>query len=138
MNTDLLYPVFAQIALTFLLLVATGTRRYFAVAGRQVKVSEIVLGQRAWPKDIQQLGNAANNQWETPTLFYAGIAFALIAGAQSAALVPLAWAWVALRALHATIYVTVNHLRFRFMSFIAGMGVLLAFWIVFAIEILNR
>jgi hypothetical protein len=138
MNTELLYPVFAQVALTFALLVYAGARRYRAVASREVKVPEIVLGQRNWPKSIQQLGNALNNQWETPTLFFAAIAFALIAGAQSPALVFLAWAWVGLRALHAAIYVTVNNLRFRFLSFIAGVLVLATFWVVFALEVLAR
>jgi hypothetical protein len=138
MNIELIYPVFAQVTLTFVLLVFAGTRRYFAVAGREVKVSEIVLGQRNWPKSIQQLGNALNNQWETPTLFFAAIGFALIAGAQSPVLVTLAWTWVGLRVLHAAIYVTVNNLRFRFLSFIAGVLVLAAFWVVFALEVMSR
>ena len=138
MNTALIFPVLAQVALTFALLLATGARRYFAVASHEVKVRDIVLGQRAWPTKLQQLGNALNNQWETPTLFYAAIGFALILQAQSALLLPLAWAWVGLRALHALIYVTVNNLRFRFLSFVAGVAVLIAFWGVLAFEVLGR
>lgn len=138
MQVELVYPVFIQVALTFLLAYATGGARYFAIKSGQVKIRDIVLGQRAWPKKLQQLGNTLNNQWETPILFYAGVAFALILGAQSPALLPLAWAWVGFRILHAVIYVTSNKLLFRFLAFVTGATILLAFWIILAVEILSR
>ncbi len=138
MNLDLVYPVFVQVALTFLLIYATGGARFLAVKTGQVKVKEIVLGQRAWPKKLQQLGNTLNNQWETPILFYAGIGLALIVGAQSPWLVPLAWAWIGFRVLHALIYITVNHLLFRFLAFGTSVTALFGFWIALAVEFLSR
>jgi len=135
MNLDLVFPVFAQIALSLVLLMATGLARFFSIQGGKVKPADIVLGQRNWPKTVQQLGNAANNQWETPTLFYAGVAFALILQAQSELLVTLAWIWVGLRVLHAAIYVAVNHLLFRFLSFVASVFVLTGFWLVLFLEV---
>ena len=112
--------------------------RFGAVAGGKVKPGDIVLGQRAWPTRVQQVGNAFQNQLETPILFYAGIAFALILESGSAILVMLAWTWFGLRLLHAGIHVTTNSLRPRFMAFAASALVLLSFWIVLTVEVMSR
>ncbi|WP_339745663.1 MAPEG family protein [uncultured Maricaulis sp.] len=138
MNSALLIPVFVQVALTFVLVFTMGAMRYRATTSGKVKPADIVLGQRAWPVRVQQVSNAYENQLASPLLFYAGIAFALIAGATSVLLVVLAWAYVGLRLLHALIHVTSNHLRSRFMAFAAGLLVLLGYWVVFALELMTR
>ena len=137
MTHTLLYPVFVQVALTLVLAVLTASARFLSVSGGKVKVGDIVLGQRAWPRQIQQLGNSLNNQWESPTLFYAVIAFALITGASTAVLLPLAWVWVALRIVHAGIHITSNTLQIRFLSFITGFSVLIAMWVVLALHVMG-
>jgi hypothetical protein len=138
MNYALLYPVFVQVALTFALVFTMGAMRYGAVASGKVKVADIALGQRGWPVRIQQVSNAYENQLASPVLFYAGIAFALVAGSTSVLLVVLAWAYAGLRLLHALIHITSNHLRSRFMAFAAGLLVLLGYWVVFALELMTR
>jgi hypothetical protein len=138
MNIDLLYPVFAQVALTVLLAIATGLLRYQAVSTGAVKRRDIVLGQRAWPLSVQKISNAVNNQWETPILFYAAIAFALITEAQSAILLPAAWAYFASRVVHAGIYATSNFLPARFSVFILGVIALVVFWVSLAMEVMAR
>ena len=87
---------------------------------------------------MQQLSNALNNQWETPILFFAGIAFAMITEAQSALLLPAAWVYVASRIVHTGIYTTINFLPARFGMFIFGVIALVVFWISLALEILAR
>jgi len=138
MNSALLFPVFVQVALTFVLVFTMGAMRYGAIASGKVKPADIALGQHGWPVRIQQVSNAYENQLISPVLFYAGIAFALIAGSTSVLLVVLAWAYVGLRLLHALIHVTSNHLRSRFMAFAAGLLVLLGYWVVFALELMTR
>ncbi|WP_339741600.1 MAPEG family protein [uncultured Maricaulis sp.] len=138
MNYALLYPVFIQVALTFALVFTMGAMRYGAVASGKVKVADIALGQRGWPVRIQQVSNAYENQLASPVLFYAGIAFALIAGSTSVLLVVIAWAYIGLRLLHALIHVTSNHLRSRFMAFAASLLVLLGYWVVLAVELMTR
>jgi hypothetical protein len=137
MTHALLYPVFVQVALTLVLALLTAGARFLSVSGGKVKIGDIVLGQRAWPPRIQQLGNSLNNQWESPTLFYAVIAFALITGASAAVMLPLAWVWVALRIVHAGIHITSNTLQIRFMSFITGFAVLVAMWVVLALHVMG-
>ena len=138
MNLELIYPVFAQVGLTIVLAIITGASRYHAVSSGAVKRRDIILGQRAWPKNVQQVSNALNNQWETPILFYAAIAFAMITEAQSTMLLPAAWVYVVSRILHTGIYATSNFLPARFGMFIFGVIALVVFWVSLAMEILAR
>ncbi len=136
MSDALIYPLLVQVALTFLLLFANAFLRTGAIAAGKVKPADIVLGQRAWPRKIQQVSNAFQNQMETPVLFYTGVLLALVTGVGGTALLVLAWLWVALRIIHAVIHTTFNHLRWRFYAFAAGVFALVGFWIVLAVGLL--
>ncbi|OLF77749.1 hypothetical protein AWH62_03495 [Maricaulis sp. W15] len=138
MSDALIYPLLVQVALTFVLLFANALMRTGAVGSGKVKPADIVLGQRAWPRKVQQVSNAFQNQMETPTLFFVGIILALVLGLGGPVLVALAWVWAALRIIHAVIHTTSNNLRWRFYSFAAGVFVLLAFWITLAVGIFTR
>ena len=138
MNTAFLYPVLVQVALTVALVIATGLTRTAAIRRGEVKVSEVALGQKAWPKRSMQVSNAYQNQLETPILFYAGVLFAGMFGVAGHLLLALAWIWVALRIVHVAIHVTTNHMLHRFMAFLASVLVLAVFWAVLAVEVLTR
>lgn len=138
MSEALLYPVLAQIALTFALLFTTAGLRFAAVSSGTVKVKDIVLGQKAWPEKVQQYSNAFQNQLETPILFYAGVLFAMVLNAAGPILMMLAWTWFGLRVVHAGIHITSNNLQVRFMAFGASVIALLAFWVVLAVEVISR
>ena len=138
MSEALLYPVLAQIALTFALLFTTAGLRFAAVSSGTVKVKNIVLGQKAWPEKVQQYSNAFQNQLETPILFYAGVLFAMVLNAAGPILMMLAWTWFGLRVVHAGIHITSNNLQVRFMAFGASVIALLAFWVVLAVEVISR
>lgn len=138
MNTAFLYPVLVQVALTFSLVIATGLTRTAAIRRGEVKVSEVALGQKAWPKRSMQVSNAYQNQLETPILFYAGVLFAGVFGVAGDLLLTLAWIWVGLRIVHVAIHITTNHMLHRFAAFLASVLVLAAFWVFMAIEVLTR
>lgn len=136
--TALLYPVFVQVALTFVLLFWMGRSRLAAVRNREVKVSQIALGQKAWPDRITQISNAYQNQFETPVLFYAVVAMALThPRTVDIAMIALAWAFVATRIIHAGIYTTSNAIRWRFNAFLAGALILMIMWGLFALRIIT-
>jgi hypothetical protein len=135
-STQLFLPVLAQVAITTALGVATGVMRVRAVRRRDLQ-GDVSLGQRNWPQRTQQISNAFNNQWETPTLFYAGVAFAMIAGRSGPMLVGLAWAYVATRVIHALIYTTSNVVQLRFFAFAAGFVAVLVFWGTLARQVLG-
>jgi hypothetical protein len=136
-DAALFLPVLAQVALTAALSVPTAAGRWSAAMKREVHPKDVALGQRNWPKRVQQISNAFNNQWESPTLFYAGVAFAMIAGQGGVLLVGLAWAYVVTRVGHALVYATTNFVPLRFLVFLLGFLMLLAFWVVLAVGALG-
>lgn len=129
--TQVLAPVFAQVALTFALLFWMGRLRVAAVRKGDVRPGEVVLGQANWPPRVTQIGNAFRNQLELPILFYLVSLLSLFTARASLALVVLAWLFVATRLLHALIHVTTNNLARRFFTYLAGALILLLMWIVY-------
>ena len=131
-----LLPVFVLVGLTFaLLLWMAGARRRALVAG-ETKIKDIALGQPNWPARATQIGNCFRNQFELPVLFYVLIALALPLRHADFVIVLLSWVFVVTRFVHAGIFVTSNDLGQRSMAWFAGVLVLFAMWIYFALKIL--
>ncbi|HEV2559163.1 MAG TPA: MAPEG family protein [Microvirga sp.] len=131
-----LAPVFVQVALTFALLFLMGRSRFSAIRANEVEVQAIALGQPAWPDRVLQVANAYHNQFETPLLFYALVALALITRQADLLFVVMAWLFVAARLAHAYIHTTSNTVIRRFQAFLAGTVVLMLMWLIFAVRIL--
>jgi hypothetical protein len=131
-----LLPVFVLVGLTFaLLLWMTGSRRN-ALVGGQTKIRDIALGQPNWPARATQIGNCYSNQFELPLLFYILIALALPLRHADLVIVLLSWVFVIARFAHAGIFVTSNDLNHRSLAWFAGVLVLFAMWVYFALKIL--
>jgi hypothetical protein len=131
-----LLPVFVLVGLTFaLLLWMAGARRQALVDG-EAKVRDVVLGQPNWPTRATQIGNSFSNQFELPLLFYILIALALPLRHADLVIVLLSWVFVVTRFAHAGIFVTSNDLKRRSLVWFAGVLVLFAMWIYFALRIL--
>jgi hypothetical protein len=131
-----LLPVFVLVGLAFaLLLWMAGARRQALVDG-ETKVRDVALGQPNWPTRATQIGNSFSNQFELPVLFYILIALALPLRHADLVIVLLSWVFVVTRFVHAGIFVTSNDLKQRSLAWFAGVLVLLAMWIYFALRIL--
>jgi hypothetical protein len=131
-----LAPVFVLVALTFTLLFTMGRKRVGAVRQGHTRVGDIALGEPNWPANVTQASNAFNNQFQLPVLFYVLVALALIVHKTDILFVAMSWIFVALRIIHAGIHTTTNRIGNRFMAYTAGLVVLLAMWIIFALRIL--
>jgi hypothetical protein len=131
-----LLPVFVLIGLTFALLLGMAGARRGALVGGQTKVRDIVLGQPNWPTRATQIGNCFKNQFELPVLFYILIAIALPLRHTDLIIVMLSWVFVITRFVHAGIFVTSNDLNRRSLAWFAGVLVLFAMWLYFALRIL--
>jgi hypothetical protein len=131
-----LAPVLVLIALTFALQYWMGLARFSKIRRGEVKTRDIALRQPNWPVRVTQIGNAFHNQLELPLLFYVLVGFALIARQADFLFAVMSWLFVALRLLHAYIFVTSNRVSHRFYVFVAGSFVLLLMWIIFAARIL--
>jgi hypothetical protein len=131
-----LLPVFVQIGLTFALLLWMAGARRGALVGGETKIRDIALGQQNWPIRATQIGNCYRNQFELPVLFYALIALALPLRHADLVIVSLSWVFVVTRFVHAGIFVSSNDLGRRSLAWFAGVLVLLAMWLYFALKIL--
>jgi hypothetical protein len=133
---SVLLPLFVQVALTFVLLLATGNTRVGAVTRKEVKVSDVALGQNNWPARITQIGNSYNNQLQLPALFYVLVTLSWITRKADLLFVIMSWVFVISRIAHARIHTTTNDMRVRFYAFAMGAAVLLIMWAIFAVRIL--
>ena len=131
-----LLPVFVSIGLTFFLLLWMTTVRTQALRGRETRLKDIALGQPNWPERVTQIGNCYRNQFEVPLLFYVLIALALPLRRADLFIVLMSWVFVVTRFAHAGIFVTSNNVQQRGLVWLAGVLVLLAMWIYFALKLL--
>ena len=131
-----LLPVFVLVGLTFALLLWMASARTRAVTSREIGLKDIALGQPNWPTRTNQIGNCFSNQFELPVLFYLLIALALPLRHADLVIVLLSWVFVVTRFAHAGIFVTSNNVQQRSPAWFAGVLVLFAMWLYFALKIL--
>ncbi len=108
MGVAILYPVFAQIILTFVLLLSMGRARQTALRSKDVDVSDIALDSSRWPEDARKFGNCYSNQFELPVIFYVLCLAALQTAKADFIMVALAWCFVISRIVHAYIHTGPN------------------------------
>jgi hypothetical protein len=131
-----LLPVFVLVGLAFFLLLWMATARTNALKARETSLKDIALRQPNWPEKATQIGNCFSNQFEIPVLFYILIALALPLHKADLFIVLMSWVFVVTRLIHAGIFVTSNDVRQRGLVWFAGVLVLLAMWIYFALRML--
>ncbi len=131
-----LLPVFVLVGLAFFLLLWMATARTQALKGRETSLKDIALREPNWPTKATQIGNCFSNQFEMPLLFYILIALALPLRHADLVIVLLSWVFVVTRFAHAGIFVTSNDLKQRSLAWFAGVLVLFAMWLYFALKIL--
>jgi|APLak6261659701_1056019.scaffolds.fasta_scaffold50431_2 hypothetical protein len=135
----ILWPAFALFALTTLVVFRLGSLRWRAVRRRQVdpRFYKIYRGDGE-PEEVAVVSRHLVNLYEAPTLFYAGTAIAFAAGMAGTMLVALGWAYVGLRLLHSFIHLGSNDVLWRFRVFALSWLVLLAYWVMLALELVQR
>ncbi|MCJ7527994.1 MAG: MAPEG family protein [Methyloceanibacter sp.] len=132
----ILMPMFAQVALTFVLLFWMGFLRTRALRSGAVKPEQIALREPHWPLRVLQIGNAFHNQLELPVLFYVVTLLALMTETLDVILYVLSWMFVLSRFVHAYIHVTSNRLDRRGGVFGVGAIALLLMWVIVVARIL--
>jgi hypothetical protein len=131
-----LLPVFVLVGLTFALLLGMATTRTHSLTSGKTRLRDIALGQQNWPTRATQIGNCFSNQFELPLLFYILIALALPIRHADLVIVLLSWVFVVTRFAHAGIFITSNNVQQRSLAWFAGVLVLFAMWLYFALRIL--
>jgi hypothetical protein len=134
-DLSIMKPVFAQVLLTFIVLFWMAKERL--VAFRAKTVVDNGPGIRpSWPGRAGAISNAYHNLLELPMLFYAVVAFAMIADAVDGEMIVLAWIYVAFRVVQAVIHATYNHIPHRFLAFLGSVITLIAMWVNLALSVL--
>jgi hypothetical protein len=131
-----LAPVFVLVGWTFLILLWVGIRRLDAVRNGRVRLQDVALSAQNWPAPALQAGDAFNNQFQIPVLFYVLAILALFLHKADLLFVVLSWIFVVSRIIHAGIPLTSNNINQRFSAYAVGVIVLLIMCIIFAVRIL--
>lgn len=128
--TAILWPAVAMAGLTFLVWVRLYHLRLGEMARKRIHAQRL-----AGSADAAQLltdtraSDNFRNLFELPVLFYAGVLSAAHLGIGDGLSLALAWAFVALRAVHSLVQCTVNHVITRFAAYVLATLALCALWV---------
>jgi hypothetical protein len=133
---NVLFPVFAMLALTLGVGVRMGLARYRAVARREVDGRYYEAYQGEEPRELRVLSRHFSNLLETPPLFYVACIIAYVTDQQGLLIVGLGWAYVALRVVHTFIHLGPNIVIRRFQVFVLSLVVLTVMLVLLLIGML--
>ena len=136
---QILIPLFAMFALTAVVVFRLGLLRLGAIRARQVDI-RYYREYRGYeePERLRVASRHVVNLFEAPVLFYVVGILIFVTGQTSALLLMLAWAYVALRAVHSYVHLTSNVVERRFQVFLASWFVLIALWVVLGIQLIAQ
>ena len=130
----ILGPVFAMVLLVAIVaLLMVGTRNLATLRG-QAKPQYYLAYSGPAPEDwVERPARVFNNLMQLPVLFYLVCVLMLITAQVDRVQLAYAWLFVALRTLHALLYLLWNPLPYRFGTWVMGLVTLLVLWTRFAI-----
>jgi hypothetical protein len=135
----LIFPMLAMVLLTVIVLIVMFRRRVRMVREGHAPVSYFRTFQGSQEPDYAiQASRHFANLFEAPVLFYAGCLAAMVAGVTNLAVVALAWGYVACRVIHAWVHLGGNRVRHRMRVYFVGWLMLLAIWILVAVDVASR
>ena len=117
---------------------AAARARAIATMDRQRGNPDLARGKTVWPEDAAKCAANYSNQFELPVLFYAVVAFALIAKGADLLMIVLAWLFVLTRVVHAAIHVGPNKVRYRSPVFALGYVIVAIMWIKLFLHVATR
>jgi hypothetical protein len=132
----LIYPMFAMVLLSFVVLIRLFRSRVSAVKAGELQTSYFRLYRGAVePESTVKVSRHFSNLFEAPTLFYVVCLAAMVTQKGGTLMQTLAWAYVLARIVHAFIHLGSNRLRWRVRAYFVSWLVLLAMWIVLVIAV---
>ncbi len=137
-NLAILYPVFALALWTSVVLLQIPIARFRSGFRRETVANDFKYGESASVPPYVSIPNRNYmNLLELPVLFYVACLLIYVTNSTSAAMVTIAWAYVALRIIHSVIHLTYNHVIHRLIAFATSNFVLVALWILAALQIFS-
>lgn len=125
----MLYPMVMMVLLTFIVGLVAARTRFAGVRSGEVKLRyfKLMQGQDV-PERVTVTSRSFNNMFEVPVLFYVACTLYISLGVVGSSGPVLAWLFVALRYVHASIHLTYNGFLHRMLSFWASFVCVLLLW----------
>lgn len=138
MNQNLiLFPIFAQAALTFGVGIWLARLRFAAVRRGDLSPRYFAVNRGGeLPEYLAKVNNNYGNLLELPILFYAVTVLLLITIRVEPAQVILAWVFTGSRYVHSYIHTTYNNVRHRLYAFTVGVAALILMWGLFFVRMI--
>ena len=122
----ILYPLFGMIALSCLVLILLYASRFYLIAkvvksgGELHRAKHSDESRPSLPGFFRNVTDNYNHIFEQPTLFYAAVVYIYLMNHADPTHVALAWGYVAARAIHSMVQITINHVPTRIVFFIVS------------------
>lgn len=125
----MLYPLFAMVVLTFLVMFWTLYTRVQALRTGKVSMRYFRLMQGDSPEAMVKASRHFTNLFEVPVLFYILCVLSQIKPVEDNWQLPLAWLYVVCRVAQAVIHLGYNNVNHRFAAFALGNLALMILWL---------
>ena len=126
----MIYPMFAMVVLTAVVLVTLFRSRVAAVRQGRIPLAYFGIYQGdVEPESTAKPARHFANLFETPVLFYVVCLAAMITHVTGIAMQALAWTYVAARLVHAYIHLGSNRIRHRLRAYFLSCSILFGMWI---------
>ena len=132
-EAQILYPLIALAALTFVVLLLIPIARFRSAFRGEVRARDFLYGESPGvPGRVLLPNRNLMNLLEMPVLFYVLCLAMYVTRTADPVAVYGAWAYVALRAAHSVVHLTYNNVFHRLGVYAASNVVLLALWVRWA------
>ncbi|MGA9854091.1 MAG: MAPEG family protein [Gammaproteobacteria bacterium] len=138
-SESIFIPMMALVAWTFIIMLYMAYKRWSAGFAGRLKRGEFKVGESTdVPVDVRLAGRNFTNLFEMPLLLYVLSLALYVTHNVTQAILVLVWIFVALRVVHSLIHVTYNKIMHRFPIYAASSIVLLAMWVMFALDLYRQ
>ena len=128
-DARILAPAFAMVALTTVVMFCMFFERTRQMRAERIHFREIPSSSQMAARFVDtRAADNYRNLFEMPVLFYLALLVAALTGLVTPVSLGLAWAYVALRAVHSAIHCGYNRVLHRFYAFLASNLVLWTLW----------
>ncbi len=135
----ILWPTFALVALIFVVWLTLFFQRGGHIRRHPPTPENFATTESAtrYFQPVELASNNFSNLFEIPVLYFALVPLLLITHHAGHIQVILAWVFVILRVLHSYVHIVVRNPKIRMPVYALGVAVLLAMWIVFAVDMIH-
>ena len=135
---SILWPVFAMVALTFVVMFRMAHTRLGTMRRERIHPQKVATSaQMAAAIADSRAADNFRNLFELPVLFYVAMLLAHVTQSTGLLVLVLAWAFVLARIVHSAIHCGYNRVTHRFAAFLVGALLLLLLWLVLLFALLR-